>query len=59
MIKNDEFYMNKALELAKKGKGFTKINPLVGAVLVKNDKIIAKGYHKAFGKAHAEAETIK
>ncbi len=59
MIKNDEFYMNEALELAKKGKGFTKTNPLVGAVLVKNDKIITKGYHKAFGKAHAEAEVIK
>ena len=44
----DKKYMNKAIELAKNGKYRTHPNPLVGAVIVKNDKIISKGYHKRF-----------
>lgn len=51
--------MQKALQLAKKGEGFVSPNPLVGAVIVKNNKIISKGYHKACGAAHAEIEAIK
>ena len=46
--------MNRALQLAEKGRGKTKPNPLVGAVLVKNGNIIGEGYHKAAGKDHAE-----
>ncbi len=53
-----EYYMDIALELAKKGVGFTSPNPMVGAVIVKNDRIIGKGYHKAVGKAHAEVNAI-
>lgn len=57
-LENDLNYMKKALELASKGRGFTKTNPLVGAVLVKNNKIISQGYHHAYGKAHAEVDAL-
>ncbi|WP_177173720.1 bifunctional diaminohydroxyphosphoribosylaminopyrimidine deaminase/5-amino-6-(5-phosphoribosylamino)uracil reductase RibD [Carnobacterium iners] len=56
--KLDEFYMKMALDLAKKGKGFTAPNPLVGAVIVKNGKVIGQGYHEEFGQAHAEVNAI-
>lgn len=51
--------MKKALTLALKGKGKTGLNPAVGCVLVKNNRIIGKGYHKHFGGHHAEIEAIK
>ncbi len=47
-------FMKRALEIAQKGTGFTNPNPLVGAVLVKNGKIIGEGYHEFFGGPHAE-----
>ena len=50
-------YIKEAIKLAKKGKAYP--NPLVGAVLVKNNKIIGRGYHKNFGSPHAEVEAIK
>jgi diaminohydroxyphosphoribosylaminopyrimidine deaminase/5-amino-6-(5-phosphoribosylamino)uracil reductase len=55
---NDHDYMRKALSLAKKGKGFTTPNPCVGAVVVKDDQIVGRGWHKAAGLAHAEVEAI-
>ncbi|EKD48227.1 MAG: hypothetical protein ACD_65C00057G0001 [uncultured bacterium] len=51
-------YLAKCLTLAKKGRPITSPNPLVGAVLVKNGKIIGQGYHRSFGKPHAEVEAI-
>lgn len=51
---NDKYFMETALSLAAKGQGFTSPNPMVGAVVVKNDQIVGKGYHKAAGKPHAE-----
>jgi len=51
--------MKRAIELAKKAKGFTNPNPLVGAVIVKDDKIIAEGYHHKCGDLHAERDAIK
>lgn len=54
----DEIYMQMALELAKKGKGYVAPNPLVGAVIVKNGKVIGQGYHEAFGGPHAEVNAI-
>ncbi len=51
--------MNRALNLAEKGRGKTLPNPMVGAVLVKNGKIVAEGYHKGPGQPHAEAAAIK
>ena len=55
---NDEAIMKVALDLAGKGIGFTSPNPMVGAVLVKDGKVVGKGYHHAAGKAHAEVNAI-
>lgn len=54
----DQKYMNLALKLALKGEGHVNPNPLVGAVVVKNDKIIGEGYHKFFGGPHAEVYAL-
>jgi len=55
MDKNsDEKYMARAIELAKRGTGGVNPNPLVGAVIVKDGKIIGEGWHKKFGGPHAE-----
>jgi diaminohydroxyphosphoribosylaminopyrimidine deaminase/5-amino-6-(5-phosphoribosylamino)uracil reductase len=58
MISQEEKYMEQALQLAQKGRGFTFPNPMVGAVLVKNGKIIGQGYHKKAGLPHAEIEAF-
>ncbi|QEK13304.1 bifunctional diaminohydroxyphosphoribosylaminopyrimidine deaminase/5-amino-6-(5-phosphoribosylamino)uracil reductase RibD [Crassaminicella thermophila] len=50
----DTLYMKRALELAKYGIGYTNPNPLVGAVIVKNNRIIGEGYHRRYGEPHAE-----
>ena len=55
----DISYMRFALELAKKGEGMTSPNPLVGAVIVKNGKIIGQGYHERYGELHAERNALK
>lgn len=51
-------YMQRALELAKLGTGYTNPNPLVGAVIVKDDRIIGEGWHKAYGAHHAEVNAF-
>ena len=53
-----EKYMKLCFELAKKGAGNVNPNPLVGAVIVKDDSIISTGYHKKYGSAHAEKNAI-
>ncbi len=53
-----EKLMSKCLNLAKKAGSDTLPNPLVGSVIVKNGEIIGKGFHKRFGKPHAEVEAI-
>ena len=58
-INNDEKYMKIAIEEAKKGIGGVNPNPLVGAVIVKNNKIIGKGYHKYYGENHAEINALE
>jgi len=55
----DEKYMRLALALAKKGIGKVEPNPAVGCVIVKDGKIIAKGFHKEFGDPHAEINALK
>lgn len=55
---SDEEYMKIALELAKNGAGYVSPNPMVGAVIVKNGRIIGKGYHKKYGELHAERNAI-
>lgn len=54
----DLTYMQLALKLAKKGGRAVAPNPMVGAVIVKNRKIIGKGYHEYFGGSHAEVNAI-
>lgn len=56
---SDERFMREALVLAKKGIGRTSPNPAVGAVIVKNGRIIARGFHKKSGRPHAEIEAFK
>lgn len=56
---DDIYYLKKTFLLAKKALGKTKTNPMVGAVIVKDRKIIGTGYHKGFGQNHAEVEAIK
>ncbi|MBE6851905.1 MAG: bifunctional diaminohydroxyphosphoribosylaminopyrimidine deaminase/5-amino-6-(5-phosphoribosylamino)uracil reductase RibD [Ruminococcus sp.] len=53
-MKNHEKYMSMAIELARGGTGFVNPNPLVGAVIVKNDRVIGCGYHRRYGELHAE-----
>ncbi len=54
----DEKYMWRCLQLAENGRGFTSPNPLVGSVIVSNRKIIGEGFHREFGKPHAEVNAI-
>ena len=54
-----EGYMKLALELAKKGIGRVHPNPMVGAVIVKDGKILGQGYHKKCGEGHAEVNAFK
>ena len=53
-----EQYMRRCIELARSGFGATAPNPMVGAVIVHNDKIIGEGYHQKFGGPHAEVNAI-
>ena len=50
----DKEYMLRVISLAKKGEGWTNPNPMVGAVIVKDGRIIGEGYHKKYGELHAE-----
>src|SRR4030065_445273 len=54
----DNKYMRLAIKLAGKGRGKTNPNPMVGAVIVKDGRIISQGYHKQVGLSHAEIEAI-
>lgn len=53
-----EMYMRRCFELARLGEGFTAPNPMVGAVLVHNGRIIGEGYHASYGQAHAEVNAV-
>ena len=55
---NDLEYMKLAVTLARRGSGRVNPNPMVGAVIVKDDKIIGQGYHEKFGTAHAEINAL-
>ena len=54
----DQEYMLWAIQLAKKGEGWTNPNPMVGAVIVKDGRIIGEGYHQKCGELHAERNAI-
>ena len=51
-------YIRRAIELALKGRGFTDPNPVVGAVVVKNGRVIGEGYHEKYGQLHAERNAL-
>ena len=54
----DEIYMKRCIQLAKLGAAWVAPNPMVGAVLVHQDRIIGEGYHENYGSAHAEVNCI-
>jgi len=58
-IKKDNYYMRRALELALLGQGKVAPNPMVGCVVVHQDRIIGEGWHEQYGQAHAEVNAIR
>ena len=58
-IRLDEKWMGMAVELAKRAGNSTRPNPRVGAVVVKNNKIVGKGFHRKAGSDHAEVEALR
>jgi len=58
-MNSNERYMHRCIELAKKGAGYVAPNPMVGAVLIHDDRIIGEGYHQKYGEAHAEVNCIE
>jgi diaminohydroxyphosphoribosylaminopyrimidine deaminase/5-amino-6-(5-phosphoribosylamino)uracil reductase len=56
---NHETYMRRCIYLAKLGGSYVFPNPLVGCIIVKNNKIIGEGYHKMVGEAHAEVNAVE
>ena len=56
---DDRHFMNMALDLAAKGQGFTSPNPMVGAVVVKDEQVVGRGYHKVAGGPHAEVNALE
>jgi len=54
----DKNFMKRALTLAERGRGYVSPNPLVGAVVVNEGKVVGEGYHKKFGQAHAEVNAL-
>jgi diaminohydroxyphosphoribosylaminopyrimidine deaminase/5-amino-6-(5-phosphoribosylamino)uracil reductase len=55
----DEYYLARALKLARRGEGGVSPNPMVGCVIVKGGRIIGEGYHRRFGGPHAEIEALR
>jgi diaminohydroxyphosphoribosylaminopyrimidine deaminase/5-amino-6-(5-phosphoribosylamino)uracil reductase len=58
-LTSDIYFMRQALRLARRGLGKTSPNPMVGAVIVKEGRVIARGYHRLFGGDHAEVDALK
>ena len=54
----EEDYMRMAIALAVKGEGHVNPNPMVGAVIVKDGRVIGQGYHEKYGELHAERNAI-
>ncbi|KHD37643.1 riboflavin biosynthesis protein RibD [Clostridium acetobutylicum] len=58
VFKLNEAFMKRALEIAEKGSGYVNPNPMVGAVIVKDNRIVGEGYHEKFGGNHAEVNAL-
>ena len=54
-----EIFLKRAIDLARKGKYLTKPNPMVGCVIVKDNEVIAEGYHMKYGSKHAEINALE
>src|SRR3990170_1896611 len=54
----DETFLRPALELAERGRGFVEPNPLVGAVVVRDGRVVGEGFHERFGQPHAEVNAL-
>jgi len=59
MVRDDKYWMRRALRLAEKGRGRTSPNPMVGAILVKDGNVVGEGYHMKVGEAHAEIVALQ
>jgi diaminohydroxyphosphoribosylaminopyrimidine deaminase/5-amino-6-(5-phosphoribosylamino)uracil reductase len=55
----EETFMKRAFELASRGQGYVSPNPMVGCVIVYDDKIIGEGWHQKYGEAHAEVNAVE
>lgn len=58
-MNKNELYIQRCLQLAQKGLGLVSPNPMVGALLVANNQIIGEGWHKQYGRPHAEVNALK
>ncbi len=59
LTEKDQLFMLRALELAAGGEGLVEPNPMVGCVIVQEDRVVAEGYHAQFGGPHAEVEALQ
>src|SRR5262245_36616357 len=58
MAEADVAWMRRALELAERGRGYVEPNPLVGAVVVRDGRVVGEGWHQRYGEAHAEVHAL-
>src|ERR1017187_2223686 len=58
MNPHDESWMRQTIELAERGRGRVEPNPLVGAVIVRDGKVVGAGWHQKYGHAHAEVNAL-
>ncbi len=56
---SDDIYMKRCIQLAQIGQGYVSPNPMVGAVVVYQNKIVGEGYHWQYGESHAEVNALK
>lgn len=59
MTEKDQRFMKRALELAENGRGYVSPNPMVGCIIVQEEKIIGEGFHQIYGGPHAEVNAVK
>ena len=57
-MQNEEFFLNKCIEIARLGIGNVSPNPMVGSVIVYKGEVIGEGYHEKYGSHHAEVNAI-
>src|ERR671934_64152 len=58
MVDVEAGWMQRALELAERGRGYVEPNPMVGAVVVRDGRVVGEGWHERFGAAHAEVHAL-